>query len=223
MSTDDGLLHPFLRSTPVIDWSSPPIVSKAAALAVPGQPLDTARACFLFVRDEIRHSRDHECGPATWRASDVLRHGTGYCYAKSHLLAALLRANGIAAGFCYQRLSVGESGPPYSLHGLNAVRLPGIGWYRVDARGNKPGVTADFAPPTERLAFAPQSGEECDFENVLPDPLEVVLAALRQSTGWADVLDRLPDVTPAQCGELGLTVRASASAAGHRHVDGVRA
>jgi len=37
--------------------------------------------------------------PVTCKASDVLIYGTGYCYAKSHLLAALLRANAIPAGF----------------------------------------------------------------------------------------------------------------------------
>ncbi|WP_338430147.1 transglutaminase domain-containing protein [Synechococcus elongatus] len=35
----------------------------------------------------------------------MLEYRTGYCYAKSHLLVALLRACSIPAGFCYQRLS----------------------------------------------------------------------------------------------------------------------
>lgn len=61
-----------------------------------------------FVRDQIRHSADYRPNPVTCKASEVLRHGTGYCYAKSHLLAALLRANGVPAGLCYQRLSVGD-------------------------------------------------------------------------------------------------------------------
>ncbi len=64
-----------------------------------------ARRCFEWVRDKIRHSRDSGLQPVTCTASDVLRIGSGYCYAKSHLLAALLRANGIPAGLCYQRLS----------------------------------------------------------------------------------------------------------------------
>jgi len=38
----------------------------------------------------------------TCSASEVLREGTGICFAKSHLLAALLRAVGIPAGLCYQ-------------------------------------------------------------------------------------------------------------------------
>ena len=83
----------------------------------------------------------------TCRASDVLAARTGFCYAKSHLLAALLRANGIPAALCYQRLSIDGQGPPFCLHGLNAVHLPEHGWYRIDARGNKPGVDAQFTPP----------------------------------------------------------------------------
>jgi transglutaminase-like putative cysteine protease len=197
----------FLQPSDVIDWDHPSVAAQAASLAGPGDPITTARACFEFVRDGIRHSRDYECDPVTWRASDVLRRRTGYCYAKSHLLAALLRANGLPAGFCYQRLSVNDSGPPYSLHGFNAVWLPDVGWYRVDARGNKPGVNAQFEPPVERLAFPLQAADEVEFDNILPQPLEVVLSALRSSTSWADALQRLPDVDVSQVDALGLTVR----------------
>ena len=34
------------------------------------------------------------------------------------------------------RRSIDDVGPPYCLHGLNAVFLPEHGWYRVDPRGN---------------------------------------------------------------------------------------
>ena len=88
-------------------------------------------------RDEIQHCMDFRRLEVTCRASEVLEAGTGFCYAKSHLLAALLRANSIPAGFCYQRLSIDGVWPPFSLHGFNAVWLPDFGWYRIDARGNK--------------------------------------------------------------------------------------
>ncbi len=130
--TSDLLAH-FLRRTDIIDWDHPAVLRQAGELAG-GEPIEVAGACFEWVRDEVRHSSDFRVNPVTWRASDVLLHRTGYCYAKSHLLAALLRANGIPCGFCYQRLSVGGDGPPYSLHGFNAVHLPQHGWYRVDAR-----------------------------------------------------------------------------------------
>lgn len=202
-------MSPYLRPTEVIDWQHLAILQQAAQLAshTSNDPLATAAACFEWVRDEIRHSRDFEMNPVTWRASDVLRHRTGYCYAKSHLLAALLRAKGIPAGFCYQRLSVNDAGPPYSLHGFNAVELPDHGWYRVDPRGNRPGIDAQFTPPIERLAFALNSAEEIGFANILPDPLNCIIAALQQSTTWQDAITKLPDVTPHQAAALGLTPR----------------
>lgn len=50
-----------------------------------------------------------------WNNPKILS-GSGICYAKSHLLAALLRANKIPAGFCYPRLSAYENGSPYFIH-----------------------------------------------------------------------------------------------------------
>lgn len=44
----------------------------------------------------------------TCSASDVLQHRSGICYAKSNLLAALLRKEGIPTRFCYQRLILFE-------------------------------------------------------------------------------------------------------------------
>lgn len=200
-------MNPFLASTSIIDWQHPAVRRQADALAVAGDPRATAKVCFDFVRDQIKHSRDFEMNPATCRASDVLAHGTGYCYAKSHLLAALLRANGLPAGLCYQRLSVDDSGPPYCLHGYNAVELPGFGWYRIDARGNKSAVDAQFDPPHERLAFRLQSPDEYDFETILPEPLPCVVATLESADGWRGVLNTLPDIAPADFRATGLTIR----------------
>jgi transglutaminase-like putative cysteine protease len=149
-----------------------------------------ARHCFEWVRDEIQHSSDFKRNPVTCRASDVLAAGTGYCYAKSHLLAALLGANRIPAGFCNQRLSIDDKGATFSLDGLNAVHLPEIGWYRVDCRGNKMGVDAQFTPPIERLAFRLTFPEERSFPEILPDPLCLVIAALRTRD---ELYKNLPD------------------------------
>lgn len=124
----------YLESSEYIDWKHPLVTHTAAELA-DGCYSDeaVARRCFEFVRDAVKHSWDHRMNPVTCKASDVLMHGTGYCYAKSHLLAALLRANAIPAGLCYQRLTVASNSPPYCLHGLNAVYLKQHGWYRIDA------------------------------------------------------------------------------------------
>ena len=72
-----------------------------------------------------------------------------------------LRANNIPAGLCYQRLRR-DASPGFSLHGLSAAFLPKYGWYRLDPRGNKPGIDAQFAPPHEQLAWSADAsaGEE---------------------------------------------------------------
>jgi transglutaminase-like putative cysteine protease len=177
----------------VVDFDEPH-VREQAALLVGGDDLDTARRCFLFVRDEILHSADHRRSPTTCSASSVLAAKTGYCYAKSHLLVALLRANGLAAGFCYQRLTVAGPTPPYCLHGLVAVELPRFGWYAVDARGNKPGVDAQFTPPREQLAFAVQYPGERMFAPIFATPHPAVLSCLRRFASWDAVLANLPDL-----------------------------
>jgi hypothetical protein len=190
-------METYLQVSEIIDWNHPTVLELATQLASERKTtIAIAKACFEWVRDEIRHSFDYQLNPVTCRASDVLRHKTGYCYAKSHLLAALLRANSIPAGFCYQRLSIHDSGAPYSLHGFNAVYLPDFGWYRVDARGNRQDVNAQFEPPQEKLAFRIQFSEEADFENIFSEPLSVVVEALQTYNTWDNLLLHLPDVFP---------------------------
>ena len=193
----------YLRSSDIIDWDHPHILVLASRLAQnTAGPLEIAKRCFEWVRDEIQHSHDLKRNPLTCSASQVLRHRTGYCYAKSHLLAALLRANGIPAGLCYQRLSRDENGPPFCLHGLNAVFFPEYGWYRIDARGNRPGVDAQFTPPVERLAFAVRLVGEADLREVFADPLRVVVAALHSHRTWDDLWEHLPDIEPSNLASL---------------------
>ena len=96
---------------------------------------------------------------------------------------------------CYQRLSIDGSGPPYCLHGLNAVHLPEHGWYRIDARGDKPGVDAQFAPPVERLAFAVQLPGEGNLPGLYAEPLVAVIDVLRRYDSVDEVAANLPDVS----------------------------
>lgn len=189
-------MEEYLKVSEVIDWQHPETIELAKQIAS-GRETSTAiaKACFEWVRDEIRHSFDYQMNPVTCRASDVLKYKTGYCFAKSHLLAALLRANQIPAGFCYQRLSINDKGAPYSLHGFNAIYLPEIGWYRVDARGNRAGVNAQFTPPQEKLAYKTQFPEEADFQAVLAEPLQIVVEALQARAIWSEMLQNLPDIS----------------------------
>ena len=189
-----GEMAAYLRSTDIIDWQHLQVLALARSLRA-GTPIETARRCFEWVRDEIRHSYDYRLNPVTCSASEVLQAGTGYCFAKSHLLAALLRANEIPAGLCYQRLTAYEEGQ-YSLHGLNAVYLPEFGWYRIDARGNKSGVDAQFTPPVEQTACRVAEPGEVDFRAILTDPLPQVVSALRTNRTWDAVSANLPDADP---------------------------
>ena len=185
----------YLQSSEFIDWDNHLVAAKAKELSVgAASPEEIAKNCFEYVRDQIKHSGDHELNPVTCKASDVLEHETGWCYAKSHLLAALLRANKIPAGLCYQRLTIDNDEPPFCLHGLNAVYLPNIGWYRIDPRGNKPGVDAQFSPPTERIAFSPAVEGEVDLPEIWPEPLPNVVNLLTSAKPFHDVANNLPDI-----------------------------
>jgi len=187
-------MNKYLESSEYINWQQQDVLAKALSLAEGLKSEEqVARACFEFVRDEIKHSWDYQLNPVTCKASDVLKHGTGYCYAKSHLLAALLRANKIPTGLCYQRLTIGAV-PPFCLHGLNAVYLKGHGWYRIDARGNKEGVSAEFTPPMEQLAFPIVSEGEADLPEIWSEPLAVVVEALTKCSDFLDVANNLPDI-----------------------------
>jgi transglutaminase-like putative cysteine protease len=185
----------YLESTEYIDWQQPCVLAKALSLAE-GLSSDEAiaKACFAFVRDEIKHSWDYQLNPVTCKASDVLQQGTGYCYAKSHLLAALLRANKIPTGLCYQRLTISGDKLPFCLHGLNAVYLEDHGWYRIDPRGNKEGINAEFNPPNEQLAFPIISKGEADLLEIWSEPLPVVVQALTTYSDFLEVANNLPDV-----------------------------
>lgn len=185
----------YLEASKYIDWQHADIRHKAKELGRHcGDNTQVAKRCFEFVRDEIKHSWDYQRHPVTAKASDVLGYKTGYCYAKSHLLAALLRANDMPAGLCYQRLTIGEGSPYFCLHGLNAIYLDCCGWYRVDARGNKPGVVADFSPPVEQLAFSTDIPGECDFPEIWSKPLSVVIDVLEAGENYVDIANNLPDV-----------------------------
>lgn len=185
----------YLESSEYIDWQTDSVTAKAKQLAHGlNNSLDITAACFEFVRDHIKHSMDFELNPITCKASDVLKYSTGYCYAKSHLLAALLRANDIPAGLCYQRLTIENDSPPFCLHGLNAVFLEPFGWYRIDARGNKQGVVAEFTPPIEQLAFPVVTNGEADLPEIWAEPLDIIIQTLTSHNTYIDVAKNLPDI-----------------------------
>lgn len=190
-------MNEYLQATDIIDCAHPAIV--AAAEEIAGGAVDdeiVAQRCFIWVRDSVRHSVDAGLPVVTCVASDVLRHRVGFCYAKSHLLVALLRARGIPAALCYQRLAEDETASAFFLHGLVAVHLKRHGWYRVDPRGDKPGVSSGFTPPVERLPYAPRLKGEMDVPGRFSDALGCVVGTLRQWPTAAEVRANLPDYVP---------------------------
>ncbi|MFK5950037.1 MAG: transglutaminase family protein [Methylococcales bacterium] len=197
-------MQEYLESSKYIDWLHPDVFKQARLLAGDSkQEEKIAKACFTFVRDEIKHSWDYQLNPVTCMASDVLKYGTGYCYAKNHLLAALLRANQIPAGLCYQRLTISDEGlyffrlpdkPPFCLHGLNAIYLEQYGWYRVDARGNKSSVKSEFIPPFEQLAYPIVTEGEIDLPEIWGQPLPAIVQAIENGKDYLQVSENLPDI-----------------------------
>ena len=158
----------YLKHDDVIDFENEAVSKLADALFQKADgELDFIKSAYEFVRDNISHSADRGEDAVTCAASEVLKAGHGICFAKSHLLAALLRAKSVLAGFCYQKLILDdETAPVLICHGLNGVYIKARKkWIRLDARGNKAGVNAQFSLETERLAFAvrPELGEEDGF------------------------------------------------------------
>ena len=201
-------MNQFLAACEVVDFKNESVALKAMELADRARTThELIQLCFEFVRDEIKHSTDFGLSTVTIKASEVLKQGTGICYAKSHLLAALLRANSIPTALLYQRLEM--DGGIFCLHGLNAVwmnghegsllaegSLPAEGssyWYRIDARGNKTGVNAEFRPPIEKLAFDINAEGELDSTRLFTQPLPLVIEHLRNAVSAEDFDVCLPD------------------------------
>lgn len=172
----------FLESSWAVDLDHS--AASATGLDLTGEPAEVAERVYGFVRDQIRHSMDAGDSVVTLRASEVLAEQTGLCFAKSHLAVALLRLAGVPAGFCYQRLRDGDE---LVLHGLFAVQLEGT-WHRLDARGNKPGVRAEFDLAHERLAFLPDPDlGEADLPQLLAQPAPAVIRALQSAPNLRSV------------------------------------
>jgi len=189
-------LQPFLAENKYVDFAAPILQSLAVELF--DGVLDNkqkARSAYEFVRDKIPHSFDIGATVITARASDVLKHETGICHAKANLLAALLRSQGIPAGFCFQHLTLmDDDSAGYCVHCFNAVLLDGR-WIKLDARGNKPGVNAQFSLDEPILAFPcrPEYNEYF-WSGIYAMPHNETMRMLGQAKSLQDVIENIPDV-----------------------------
>ncbi len=176
----------YLKADKYVDFHHPAITQKASELFNGCiDEISKMKIAFEFVRDEISHSWDIQSKRVTKTASEVLAYKEGICYAKSMLLAALLRHEQIPAGFCYQKLTLGdtvESG--YCIHALNAVYISSVNkWVRLDARGNTNGKNAQFFIDREQLAFLVRPEyNETDYPVIYANPAPCTVRTLKSST-----------------------------------------
>lgn len=188
-------MEEFLANTYYVDYMAENIQKKAKELfSEEMADVQKAEKAFLFVRDEIPHSFDCNATVVTARASDVLEQKTGICHAKSNLLAALLRSQGIPAGFRYEHLTLADDDSlGYCLHCYNAVYLEGK-WVELDARGNKPGVNAQFSLNERKLAFMPREEyDEYFLEGIFDKPDEATMERLDKAKNLQDVVNGLQE------------------------------
>lgn len=170
----DQYLHRiFTEETKYVDFSHPLMQKKADELFSKDMTnVEKAKKAYYFVRDDIPHSFDIGATVVSISASDVLKNGTGICHVKSNLLAALLRSQGIPAGFCFQYLTLDDNDDSrgYVTHGYNAVYLDGH-WVKLDARGNKENVHAEFSLEEPILAFpVREEFHECYVPGIFARP-----------------------------------------------------
>lgn len=186
----------YVKCDNMINYDNETIVELADELFQKAEnELAFIRMAYEFVRDQISHSADSKEDRITCTASEVLKAGHGICFAKSHLLAALLRCKAVPAGFCYQKLILeDETAPILVYHGVNGVYVKECKkWIRLDARGNRADVNAQFSVEVEQLAFAvrPEKGEE-DSLIVYPDPDKKILEKLRKYRTRTELWNDLP-------------------------------
>lgn len=189
-------LSDYLKEDDVIDYSDESITQLADELYKKADSeTEYIKAAFEFVRDEVSHSADINEDMITCSASEVLIARHGICFAKSHLLAALLRCKSIPTGFCYQKLTFGdETSPVLVYHGLNGVYLNEYKkWIRLDARGNKGKINAQFSIDEEQLAYlvCTEKGEE-DGLVIYPAPDVKILEKLRNNKTRTELWNDLP-------------------------------
>lgn len=155
--------------------------------------IDKIKIAFEYVRDEIDHSAHIKSLRVTRCASEVLKYREGICFAKSMLLAALLRLEGIPTGFCYERI-LGEN--KYFLHALNAVYISKYNhWIRVDSRGNTNDKNAQFYPDREQLAYSIREdcGEE-EYPIIYVHPPKIITDTLEKYDNCIEMIENgLPD------------------------------
>ena len=187
-------LNKFLVEDKYVDFSASNIQSKAFELFNGiSDNIEKVRIAYEFVRDKIPHSFDINAAVITAKASDVLKHKTGICHAKANLLAALLRSQKIPAGFCFQRITLmNDDSEGYCVHCYNAVWL-NERWIKLDVRGNKPGVNAQFSLEKSIPAYPcrPQY-DEYFYDGIYANPHLETMTMLEKADSIEYIIRNIP-------------------------------
>ena len=186
----------YLESSEIIDFYNEKFTELADTFSkMAKNKTNYVKIVYEYVRDSFSHSADANYNELLCTASEVLNSGHGICFSKSHLLAALLRCNGIPVGFCYQKLILDDETAPYLvLHGLNAVYLEEYDrWIRLDARGNRKDINSQFLIWNEQLAFQirEEKGEE-DILTVFSKPDKNVVEVLKKYSTRSEFFPYIP-------------------------------
>lgn len=213
-------LDRYLEDTAVVDWQTPAVYAKARALSAPGtSPEARIRAAFEFVRDAIADALGADAlgadalgagglGPepaepaadqaVAFTASQVLRAEAGLSPARCHLLAALLRAQGIPAGFGYQRLADPGCRSGFALHGFAAAWLDGEArWLPLDPAGQGENGAPAFALAPPHFARVPDAAAgEHQFTTLYARPPRPVAEPLDRAESLARLRPYLPSDLP---------------------------
>ncbi len=131
----------FLQSAEFVD-SDAPIIQEYAREVVGAleRDIDKAVALYYRIRDDINYTPYQDYGdPETFRASNVLRNGYGFCVSKAALLAACCRVTGIPSrlGFAdvrnhlsTPRLRQMNGGDLFRWHAFSEIFLGGV-WVKA--------------------------------------------------------------------------------------------
>ena len=198
MELESDKLADYLQDLPEICLNEPAIKNLSQKLSSNTEnEIASIQRAFYYVRDKIDHSWDIQATRVTKTSVEVLESGNGICYAKANLLTGLLRRAGIPTGYCYQKLLLfDEVDKRYCIHALNAVYIKSQdAWIRLDARGNKTGIDAQFSMNKEHLAFNPDTrlGER-DYNVIYTKPNRKTMQVLEESNdALAMYVNALPE------------------------------
>lgn len=183
----------FLEENDYVDFSSANIRELSEKLFAGNMTqAEIIEKAYRYVENEIPHSKDINKTILPFKASDVLKNKTGICFAKSNLLCALLRLQGIRTGFCYQHLVLSDTkiDKNFCLHGLNGVYYNGK-FLRLDARGRRKAVFS-LTNPKEAFEIRENAGEY-NVEGVFARQLPNVIKAFAECKTRPEFWEKIPD------------------------------